>query len=143
MSGQSPGMQEKTGSNVLLSCSHLLCHRRRRHLHLSSPSQAKLPALSRKSSCLFCPSSNQRMPHQLHRPLKLPLFPHQCLRTKAGRNPQGRVSTGFTYVGFGGRAGGDGAGISPGESWHRSWQQAVCQGLRGLYETREMVQSHL
>lgn len=120
----------------LLSCSHLLCHRRRKHLHLSSPSQAQLPALSRKSSCLSCPSSDQRVPQhpaaqlpaaQLPRsllnplrPLLIPLCPHLHLRTTAGRrSPQGRVSTDFTPVGFGGRAGrgGNGAGISPGEPW--------------------------
>lgn len=97
--------RERVAQMVLLSCSLLLCHKRRKHLHLSSPSQAQLPALSRKSSCLSCLSSDQRVPQQLPRPLVLPLIPHQRLRTKAGRNPQGRVSIDVTHVGFGSRAG--------------------------------------
>lgn len=133
--------RQRLAQRVLLPCSPLLCHRRRKYLHLSSPSQAQLPTLSRKSSCPSCPSSNQRVPPQLPRPLMLPLLPHQHLRTKVGRKPQGRVSIGFTHVGFVAGQGGDGAGIS--RSWHRCWHQAVCQGLRELCDTREVLQSHL
>lgn len=121
--------RERLAQMVLLSCSQLLCHRRRKHLHLSSPSQAQLPALSRKSSCLSCLSSNQRVPHQLPRPLRLPLFPHQPLRTKTSRNPQRRVSVDFPHVGFGSRAG-------RGWDWNQP-RRVMAQGLRELGDTRD------
>lgn len=67
----------------------------------------------------------------------LPLFPLQCLRTKAGRNPQGRVSIDLTHVGFGSRAG-------RGWGWNQP-RRVMAQGQRlsELCETRGIVQSDL